>query len=387
MTTHRSQKLWSFLLLLAFAPLPVAGETFWTIGGESLTAFTLDFETGAATLAMQGVGDSDHRVGYVAAATDPLTGTLWVTYIDQTLGRWLLGRLPVGTAFPQQVFAFPEGGYWPGRFAEFSPAGILYLQVFERIDASSIRQHLATIDPGTGELQILLTFGPEDYFLGLSFHPLDGKLYLSGREDCPATCDFFLDTLTVPQHQRARLWESAIYEIGDPLFDASGDMAILSYSFLRTVGNTLQWIGDPPTYSSPFGSQFFWAIGASPAGGTEGCVPSASRACLHQRRFAIDVTYDASIFGGSAGTAKPQLESDESLKFTFFQPQNLELLLKIIDGCSYNGHYWVFFSGLTNVGVSLRITDTVSGENFAADNPPGTTLAPVLDILALPCAP
>lgn len=377
--------LCSCLLLLVLAAPPFAAETYWTIGGESLTAFTLDFETGASHLAMQGVGVPDHRVGYVSAATDPLTGTLWVTYIDRTLGRWLLGRLPVGTALPQQEFAFPENGYWPGRFAEFSPTGILYLQVFEQIGASSIRQHLATIDPATGELQILLTFGPEDYFSGLSFHPLDGKLYLSGREDCPATCIFYLDTLTVPQHQRARVWQSASYEIGDPLFDVSGDMAILSYSFFRTAGDTLQWIGDPPRYATPFGPQFFWAIGASPARGTEGCVPSASRACLRHRRFAIDATYDASIFGGRAGDASPQLESDESLKFSFFQPENLELLLKIVDGCTYNGHFWVYFSGLTNVGVSLRITDTITGAVFDANNPPGTALAPVIDIQALAC--
>ncbi len=97
------------------------------------------------------------------------------------------------------------------------------------------------------------------------------------------------------------------------------------------------------------------------------------------------MTYDASVFGGSSGPATPLMESDESLKFSFFTPENLELLLKIIDGCSYNGHYWVFFSGLTNVGVSLRITDMSNGAVYSYDNPPGTTLVPALDIQALAC--
>lgn len=74
-----------------------------------------------------------------------------------------------------------------------------------------------------------------------------------------------------------------------------------------------------------------------------------------------------------------------SLKFNFFSPENLEIFVKVIDGWGYNGHYWIFASGLTSLGVSRRVTDTVGGTVFVHDNGSGQVFAPVLDIQAIPC--
>ena len=94
------------------------------------------------------------------------------------------------------------------------------------------------------------------------------------------------------------------------------------------------------------------------------------------------------ILGGSAGYARTKLESDESVAFTFFGPgSGLERFVKVIDGCDFNGHYWVFAAGLTNVGVALRIRDTVGGTVYAIDREPGQEFGSVSDILAIPCGP
>lgn len=71
--------------------------------------------------------------------------------------------------------------------------------------------------------------------------------------------------------------------------------------------------------------------------------------------------------------------------FWFFDRTNPELLVKIIDGCSLNGHAWVFFSAGTNVGFTVRVTDTLTGEQFVRTNPDKTAAAPVQATDALGC--
>ena len=51
----------------------------------------------------------------------------------------------------------------------------------------------------------------------------------------------------------------------------------------------------------------------------------------------------------------------------------------MLDGCPLNGRYWVFASGLTDVRVELRVTDTVTGRSQTYVNPLGTPFAPIQD--------
>jgi hypothetical protein len=53
------------------------------------------------------------------------------------------------------------------------------------------------------------------------------------------------------------------------------------------------------------------------------------------------------------------LESTQSVKFTFFDPGNIELILKVLDACvpPFN-KWWVFGGGLTDVGVTITVTDS-----------------------------
>ena len=54
-----------------------------------------------------------------------------------------------------------------------------------------------------------------------------------------------------------------------------------------------------------------------------------------------------------SGFARP-LTTDSGL-FWFFAPQNLELLVKMVDGCSFcNGHFWVYAAATTDVEYHLR---------------------------------
>ncbi len=91
------------------------------------------------------------------------------------------------------------------------------------------------------------------------------------------------------------------------------------------------------------------------------CAPSATTACLYNR-FKVTVDYDATPASGK-GPATVLLESQQSVKFSFFDPGNIELILKILNACvaPYN-KWWVSAGGFTNVGVAITVTDTQTGK-------------------------
>ena len=61
--------------------------------------------------------------------------------------------------------------------------------------------------------------------------------------------------------------------------------------------------------------------------------------------------------------------------FTFFAPDNWELLVKVLDGCAVNDRYWVFAAATTDVEVRLQVTDTGSGTVREYSSPLGSTAA------------
>ena len=61
------------------------------------------------------------------------------------------------------------------------------------------------------------------------------------------------------------------------------------------------------------------------------------------------------------------------------------MVIKVLDGCAINQHYWVFAGGLTDVGIDLEVIDTVSGQRRAYHNDLGDAFTPVRDSLAFPC--
>lgn len=378
-------------LWLSVATVTSGGaESYWTRNpiDQQLMAFELDPQTGTSRLTMQSSGGADVGVAYLGIVTEPGTGVLWAIYTDPLLEREAIGRLQVGKVRPQFV-ALVESGYTfsaPARPA-FSPGGVLYAQAF---DTSISRSVVVILDRYTGEVTPVLPLAPGEQLLGLGFSPSDGKLYMSGLEGCGATCDLsFVDSLSVPQHVRERLVDSSSTSVpaGDLLFSHEGELLILSTIFYRLQGGTFVPIDHPLTLDTAAGPIVPALADATPAEGTEGCLPTARRACLQHRRFAVEATYDASLYGGSSGDAAPQLESDQSVEFSFFDPRNLELFVKVIDGCGFNGRYWIFASGLTDVAVSLRVTDTVAGAVYAHENPIGTPFLPLLDIQAFACSP
>ena len=68
--------------------------------------------------------------------------------------------------------------------------------------------------------------------------------------------------------------------------------------------------------------------------------------------------------------------------FWFFEESNVEIMVKVLNGCESNARYWVFASGLTNVGVTLTVTDGQSGAVRIYTNEDGVAFPPIQDTSA-----
>lgn len=114
------------------------------------------------------------------------------------------------------------------------------------------------------------------------------------------------------------------------------------------------------------------------------CEPSSTSPCLYNR-FKVQVTYDALPSNG-AGPATALLESSASVKFSFFDPSNVELIVKILNACTPPFHrWWVAGGGLTNVGVQIKVTDTKTSQVKTYSSRKGTLFQPFFDTSAFAC--
>ena len=108
----------------------------------------------------------------------------------------------------------------------------------------------------------------------------------------------------------------------------------------------------------------------------EPCVESATRLCLNGGRFAVEVSWRD--FSGNTGTGKAVRLTGDTGYFWFFDDDNVELVLKVLDGRPVNGKFWVFYGALSSVEYTITVTDTVTGATKTYRNPSGR-LASVAD--------
>lgn len=99
------------------------------------------------------------------------------------------------------------------------------------------------------------------------------------------------------------------------------------------------------------------------------CTPSANTLCLLGGRFRVEVGFTTDHAGSGPATAVPFSGGDQSGRFWFFDPGNIELLVKVLDGRSVTGSFWVFYGALSNVEYSVTVTDTETGRVRVYDNP------------------
>ena len=114
----------------------------------------------------------------------------------------------------------------------------------------------------------------------------------------------------------------------------------------------------------------------------DNCVRNDTTACLANGRFEVRVRWrDAQ---GQTGFGKrKEIDSNSSVLFWFFNPDNVEFLVKVLDACSLNQRFWVFGAASTDVEYTLEVTDKEAGDVVKTYfNPLGTASPAITDIQA-----
>jgi hypothetical protein len=112
---------------------------------------------------------------------------------------------------------------------------------------------------------------------------------------------------------------------------------------------------------------------------------TSSTLCLSNGRFLVDATWTAP--DGSSGAAHAVPLTSDSGYFWFFEPGNVELAVKTLNGCSVNGRFWFFSGGLTNLAVAITVTDLTTNQTRTYSNPQGQAFQPILDAAAFESCP
>lgn len=113
------------------------------------------------------------------------------------------------------------------------------------------------------------------------------------------------------------------------------------------------------------------------------CTPGGSTLCLNDGRFRVTARWRD--FDGNIGQGYAVPLTSDTGYFWFFDEDNVEVVLKALDGRGINDHFWVFYGALSNVEYTVTVTDTTTGETLTYENPLGE-FASVGDTQAFPAA-
>jgi hypothetical protein len=131
----------------------------------------------------------------------------------------------------------------------------------------------------------------------------------------------------------------------------------------------------PPDTERP-ATDLVRAAGSSPAQ----CATGSESLCLNAERFRVEVSWRVPS-QGTSGVGRAEPLTGDTGYFWFFSSNNVELVIKVVDGRTFNGHFWVFYGALSDVEYTITVTDTMTGATKTYTNPQGQ-LASVADTAA-----
>lgn len=99
------------------------------------------------------------------------------------------------------------------------------------------------------------------------------------------------------------------------------------------------------------------------------CNPTPTSLCLNGSRFRIEVEWKD--FQGNMGVGQAVPLTSDTGYFWFFDDDNVELIIKVLDGRTLTGHWWIFYGALSSVEYRITVTDTETGSTKTYFNPSG----------------
>ena len=118
------------------------------------------------------------------------------------------------------------------------------------------------------------------------------------------------------------------------------------------------------------------------AGASTDCEPGATALTL-AGGYQVSMCYET--HAGETGDALDWgLDSSQSALLYFFERNNAEVLIKVLDGCGLNGHRWIFVAPVTDLAFNLRV-ESPDGQVWTHTNRLGQTADAASDTSAFGC--
>ena len=127
----------------------------------------------------------------------------------------------------------------------------------------------------------------------------------------------------------------------------------------------------------------FWQT--QPSSAEASCVANATTLCLNNGRFLVRTQWTTTA--GATGAGQAVSLTGDTGYFWFFTANNVEMVVKVVNGCAVDSSYWTFAGGLTDVNVVMTVTDTQTGTIRTYSNPQSTAFQPIQDTSAFPSCP
>jgi hypothetical protein len=235
--------------------------------------------------------------------------------------------------------------------------------------------------------------------------PLPDRTALSGKVVGYGIQPFFVDadaTCTIYSVQEGGfdgmifLYEGAFVP-SQPLLNAiaasdAADLGATSSSILavpldRDKSYSLVTAATEPGQNGSF-STFVACVGAARVLAGDGSMPAydGRYSEVGKGRFRISATWRD--FQGQTGVGRfVPLGSEDSGVLWFFSPSNFEVMIKVLDACSFNNRYWVFYSAVTSVEFTITVYDTFTQTTKTYSNPLGVSAPAVTDTSAFQTCP
>lgn len=299
--------------------------------------------------------DRDHRILF----------ELYHTHFNGALNRWEAGS---GAVFPLTNARRPEG--WTSADAAglaILPGLVRYDEVFGpdpirhafRFTVEATNSHVFPASHDAGE--------------ALGALPMGARLRLKAGKDLSG----------YPPEIRKIFQAMKTY--GLILADNGSDMFLQGTYDPRWDNDVLN-----PAFASLHAADFEvvqlgWRPSGPPPPPPVPCTPGDRSLCLNNERFEVRAEWTRSNGQTGFGHAVP-LTSDTGY-FWFFLDTNVEVVIKVLEGCGANSHYWVFAGGLTDVRVRLTVRDSRTGVTKEYNNPQGTAFRAIQDTGAFAACP
>ncbi len=338
----------------------------------------------------------DELANGVAASFDPFFGRETHYYVNTQVGEDLVTN-PEADSVPEELLLSKTGTgddlFIVLAFSNLAPPGELLMS---EAQMDQLRRHLSTIHdhfeglymPAAGEpfaLEIEFKITSDDILAIKQARPWVFGESPGGRAppftlsvDCPAT--------------PCRVRTGQTVRFGDPDAEEDGDRRWEFGDGSEALGDEVEHAWRAPGFYEvvlSVGGEARTAVFLVEAAAPEGaCVSSASTRCLLNSRFAVTVDWAAQDGGSGAGRVVHAGTNDSGL-FRFFDENNWEVLIKVLDACRDGGGVWVFGASTTDLGVTVRVADTAPGATDPPReyrSPPGAPASAITDTDAFPNA-